>query len=45
MSTTIAWSWKKINCSISGDALSCKPKWPHVGISFLKEEIIFLVGA
>ena len=30
----IAWSWKKINCSIRGEALSCKPKNPHVAIFY-----------
>lgn len=29
---SIEWSWKKINCSISGDELSCKLKFDHVAI-------------
>ena len=32
--TIIAWSWKKINCSIRGEALSWKPKNPHVAIFY-----------
>jgi hypothetical protein len=28
------WSWKKINCSIKGDVLSCKFKFDHVAIEF-----------
>lgn len=27
-----AWSWKKISCSIIGDALSCNLKFDHVVI-------------
>ena len=27
-----AWSWKKINCSMTGDALSCNVKFNHVAI-------------
>lgn len=27
-----AWSWKKINCSIIGDALSCSLRFDHVVI-------------
>jgi len=27
-----AWSWKKINCSMTGDALSCDVKFNHVAI-------------
>lgn len=35
------WSWKKINCSIRGEALSCKFKFDHVAI-VLKKEIFFI---
>jgi hypothetical protein len=31
-----AWSWKKINCSIIGDALSCKFMLAHVVIILIK---------
>ena len=34
INTIIAWSWKKINCSIRGEALSCKPNTPHVAIFY-----------
>jgi len=34
ISTIIAWSWKKISCSIRGEALSWKPKKPHVAIFY-----------
>lgn len=27
-----AWSWKKINCSMTGDALSCSVRFNHVAI-------------
>jgi hypothetical protein len=27
-----AWSWKKINCSMRGDALSCSVGFNHVAI-------------
>ena len=27
-----AWSWKKINCSMTGDALSCNVRFNHVAI-------------
>lgn len=29
------WSWKKINCSINGDTLSCKFRLDHVAINLL----------
>lgn len=29
----IAWLWKKINCSIRGEAAFCKDKADHVAIS------------
>ena len=32
MSTNIAWSWKKISCSIRGEALSWKPSAFHDAI-------------
>ena len=32
--TSIAWSWKKISCSISGEALSWKPRAFQDAISF-----------
>lgn len=28
----IEWSWKKINCSIKGEVLSCNLKFDHVAI-------------
>jgi hypothetical protein len=31
-----AWSWKKINCSITGDALSCSVRFNHVVIFLMK---------
>jgi len=27
-----AWSWKKINCSMTGDALSCNVRFNHVAV-------------
>jgi hypothetical protein len=30
-----AWSWKKINCSMIGDALSCNLNFDHVVILFV----------
>ena len=30
----IVWSWKKINCSIRGEALSWRPKYAHVAIFY-----------
>ena len=34
INTSIAWSWKKINCSMRGEALSWKPSAFHDAISF-----------
>jgi len=36
---------KKINCSIKGEALSCKPKLAHVDINFLIKVKYFIYGA
>jgi len=43
ISTIIAWSWKKISCSIRGEALSWKPKKPHVAIFY--GNINFVIGS
>ena len=31
----MVWSWKKVSCSIKGDALSWRPRYPHVAIRFV----------
>lgn len=36
------WSWKNVNCSIRGEALSCNNKVFHVEIS--KKSLIFIIG-
>ena len=43
--TSIAWSWKKISCSMSGEALSWNPRAFHDAIGFLKKVVNFLLGA
>ena len=34
------WSWKKINCSVIGDAISCNPKFNHVVTVSSNESLI-----
>jgi len=31
-----AWSWEKINCSMTGEALSCSVRFNHVVIFLMK---------
>ena len=33
--TNIAWSWKNVNCSMSGEALSWNPRADHDAISYV----------
>lgn len=39
----MVWSWKKISCSIRGEALSWNPKKPHVAIFY--GNIDFVLGS
>ena len=39
MITSIAWSWKKISCSIRGEALSWRPSAFHDAISCSKKNL------
>lgn len=36
------WSWKKFNCSIKGELLSCKDIFPHVAILILIKVILYI---
>lgn len=38
----IVWSWKKFNCSINGEFLSCKPKLDHVAIVLIKVITLYM---
>lgn len=40
-----AWSWKKISCSMIGDALSWRLKFSHVAIFVLMKVKNFIHGA
>lgn len=40
-----AWSWKKISCSMTGDALSCSVMFNHVVIVSNESLNDFICGA
>ena len=42
INTNIAWSWKKINCSMRGEALSWKPRAFHDAISLYSKKNVVI---